>query len=572
VTNFTGTWTLVQIALRRDRVQLSAWVVGLAAMMFGFANVLLGVFNTDQEVAQTIGTFAGNPVMRAFGIASGASLGSLLMLRTLGLFVILAGLMSAMAVVRHTRQNEETRRTEWIASGVLGRHAGLAAALIVVLFANVALGALIALVLRLNDLPLNGAIAAGAAIAGAGMAFAGLAAIAAQVSESSRGATGIAAMGIGAAYLLSAAGNVIGSIDEGGFVVLPAWPSWLSPLGWAQLVRPFGGDHWAMLLPLCAFAVAAAAVALLLESRRDVGRGLIPERRGPAEAPRALLSPLGLAWRLQRGTLLAWAIGVTVFGSVFGAVSNAFDDIVRDVEEAAELFARIGGTEQLTDAFYATIIGLMALVVGTYTVGALLRLRSEEADGLLEPVLATTVTRWRWLLGHLVIVAFGTLLLLGLTGVSAGLFAGLAVGDVPGMLGTLTGAALVHAPAVLLLGAIVVAAFGVLPRCSGGIAWVAFFGALVAGPMIGGLLDLPEAVRNLSPFTHVPAIPAEPFTLLPVLVLTGVVLALAAVGASAFARRDLVLQAESARGGLPLLGRLRPRPAATMEVAEEAAA
>ncbi|GAA0595283.1 hypothetical protein GCM10009546_66760 [Actinomadura livida] len=29
-----------------------------------------------------------------------------------------------------------------------------------------------------------------------------------------------------------------------------------------------------------------------------VGTGMLPVRRGPATAPRALLSPLGLAWRL----------------------------------------------------------------------------------------------------------------------------------------------------------------------------------------------------------------------------------------------------------------------------------
>ena len=61
------------------------------------------------------------------------------MIRGYSLLAVLAALMSALAVVRHTRQNEETGRAELVGAAVVGRYAGLAAALIVTVGANIVL-------------------------------------------------------------------------------------------------------------------------------------------------------------------------------------------------------------------------------------------------------------------------------------------------------------------------------------------------------------------------------------------------------------------------------------------------
>jgi ABC-2 type transport system permease protein len=75
-------------------------------------------------------------------------------------------------------------------------------------------------------------------------------------------------------------------------------PAWLSPLGWGQQMRPFGGDNW---WPLALSAIAAAfllGAASALATLRDVGSGILAERRGHAAATPGLLSPFGLIWRL----------------------------------------------------------------------------------------------------------------------------------------------------------------------------------------------------------------------------------------------------------------------------------
>ena len=61
------------------------------------------------------------------------------MVRDYVTLAVLAALMSTFAVVRHTRQNEELGRAELLGATVVGRYAGLTAAVIVAVAADVVL-------------------------------------------------------------------------------------------------------------------------------------------------------------------------------------------------------------------------------------------------------------------------------------------------------------------------------------------------------------------------------------------------------------------------------------------------
>ena len=124
---------------------------------------------------------------------------------------------------------------------------------------------------------------AGASVAAVGLVWVGVAAVTCQLSSTARGAAGIAAGVLGVAFALSGIGNMLGTVDRAGLRVTSAWPVWLSPIGWGQQTRPFGGGHWwPLLLAVAAFGLLLAT-AVALASRRDVGRGLWPERRGHAD-------------------------------------------------------------------------------------------------------------------------------------------------------------------------------------------------------------------------------------------------------------------------------------------------
>jgi ABC-2 type transport system permease protein len=535
-----GARRLTWVAIRRDRVQLPVWLIGLSALVTLMAFAMGNLFASEQELRAATRTFAAAPVFRAFGLASGASIGAFVMLRGFTTLAVLTALMSALIVVRHTRQNEETGRADLIGSGVVGRHASLAAGLGVALAANGVLAALVTAGLTVAGLGTSGALAAGLALGGVGLAFAGVAAVAAQVSESGRGATGMTAGAIGAAFAVAAVANLLGTVRPSGVEVESEWLTWLSPIGWGQQVRPFGGNHLWILGLFATWFVAFAVIAVYLERRRDVGRGMIPERRGPARAPAGLLSPIGLAWRLQRGTLLGWAVGAAAFGAVFGGITREVEELLTNVEQGADLFMQLGGTSDLIAAYWTGLFGIIGAVSAVYAVQALLRLRSEETDGPLELLLATAVSRLRWMLAQVTVAAVGIAAILVVTGVSAGIAAAVTIGDLGQMTAPLQ-AAVVQVPATFVVGGIVIASFGIVPRLATPVAWAGFLVALVAGPLLGTLLDLPSWALNASPFTHLPAAPAAAIEPLPLVVLGAIALGLAGAGAATFSRRNLAL-------------------------------
>ena len=234
-----GTGSLTLLALQRDRFKVPAYVLGLALLTLG---MLAGIGGQNrQALVDEAELFASTPALRILGVASGASEGATTMIRGYLLLAVLAALMSALSVVRHTRQNEETGRAELVGAAVVGRHAGLAAALGITVGANIALATAIGLAGIVAGQPTVGSFTAGMATGALGIVFAAVAAVTVQLSSTTRGASGLAAAILGLAFVVSGVGNMLGHADASGLRLVSAWPAWLSPLGWGQQMRPFGG-------------------------------------------------------------------------------------------------------------------------------------------------------------------------------------------------------------------------------------------------------------------------------------------------------------------------------------------
>lgn len=538
---FTGTARLTRLALRRDRIQLPLWILGTTVMLSATVAAVQEQYPTEADRLTVLRIAVETPaILMLRNAPSGISNGDMLAFQILAFLAVMAGFMSTLAVVRHTRQNEETGRSEMIGSMVVGRHASMTAAMIVTAGANLVLAALLALTLIGNGEPVGGSVAFGLGVGAAGLTFAAIAAVTAQISQGARAANGMAAAAIGVAYLVRGLGDALGEIQPNGYTMTTAWPTWLSPIGWTTLIKPFAADRWwVLVLPVALFA-AAIGLAFALANRRDIGMGMISARPGPATAVPRLLSPLGLAWRLQRGTLLGWAIAIGVFGVTIGSLASAVEDAYDGNSGAARTLRELGGGGTLIDSFFTAMLAMVGAMAAGYVVQAMLRVRAEEAGGRTEPVLATGIARLRWLGGHLVVAALGAVFLLLLAGVSAGLVTGLNVGDVGGRLADLTVAALAQtAPALIMIGYVVLV-FGLLPRLAVGLSWAGFAVALIFG-QFGELLNLPQAVQDISPFSHVPALPAAEATVTPLLWLTAVAVLLGAAGMALFRRRDLAL-------------------------------
>jgi ABC-2 type transport system permease protein len=350
----------------------------------------------------------------------------------------------------------------------------------------------------------------------------------------------LAAAVVGLSFLLRAVGDSAGTVTRDGLYVESSWPSYLSPMGWIQQVRPFAEDTVLFLVPLAALFVALLVTAGFLTAHRDVGTGMLPVRPGPAQAPRSLRSPFGLAWRLQRASFVGWAAGILVLGLAFGAVADEVDDLVSGNADLEEVIAQLGGSQNLVDGYLSAIAGIFALLATGYVIQSLLRMRAEEAGGTLEPVLATAVSRARWVGAHVVSTVLGLAVLFLIAGAGMGFAYGIAAGDVAGETVRGVEAVLVRVPAALVIGAVVVLLFGALPRLAVALSW-AMLSVTFVVMQLGAILDLPQIVLNASPFTHVPGVPAADVTVYPLVVLTLVALGVGGAGLLAFRRRDLAL-------------------------------
>ena len=199
-----------------------------------------------------------------------------------------------------------------------------------------------------------------------------------------------------------------------------------------------------------------------------------------------------------------------------------------------ELFAQTAGS--LVDNYLAVSLLSMALIGTAFAIQAVLRMRGEEAAGRLEPLLATALARPRWVAGYVAVATGGTVAILGASGLGAGIADAANRGDL-GRVPVLVGSSLALAPAVWVLIGVTVALFGLLPRAT-----PAAWGALTVCYLmafLGPLLSLPDWVLDLSPFTHVPLLPAADFTAGPLIALAAVAAAFTVVGVIGFRRRDV---------------------------------
>jgi ABC-2 type transport system permease protein len=526
-----GTGVMIRFMLRRDRIRIPVWIAALTL----FSASTLGSFEqtyptaADRESAVELLELPAMVAMVGRNYAPDQYTYGVMLGHQMFIFMaVFFALMSVLLFIRHTRTEEEAGRSELIRSSVLGRHAQMTAAVVVVGATNLVAGLLTALAVGSTDVEgvtMQGAFLYGFGLAFVGLAFVGVAAVTAQITEYGRGASGMALAVLGFAYVARAVGDV-------GDNVL----SWLSPLYWGFSTRSFADDQrWWPLLLLVALFVVLVALAVSLSTRRDVGAGLRPARLGSPTASDALSTPLGLAVRLQRASLIGWGVGLFVFGIAYGSVLDGAEEMFDQITALEDMIPDIEGAG-LVESWVANLMSFLAMIVSVYAILAVLRLRAEETGRRAEPVLSTAVSRHRWVGSHLTIAFAGSAAVMLLSGAGFGL-AGAVVTEDGALFGRIVGAAAAQVPAIWVAVGLAIALFGLAPRGIN-LAWIIpVYGVIVV--YMGGLYGLDPSTRNLSPFGHVPELPAADFEALPLVVLVAVSAALTWIGLAGFRRRDL---------------------------------
>ena len=520
-----GSRELLRFSLRRERFTLPAWLLGVGVLLAMQSVSSQRFYDTPAKLANLREMMGANATAVALGgpIRLLDTIGGEVLFEIFAYLAIVVALMNMFLVGRHTRSDEEAGRDELIRSARVGRRAPALAALALAAVADLAVLVLVFVVAVATGLPVHGSLLFAVAIAGVGLTFASITTLAVQVFENPRSVYGSVTLLLAAAYVLRA----IGDVGNGAL-------SWATPLGWGQRSYPYVVDRW---WPVSLFLVASLilfAIAFALLDRRDFGAGLLSYGTGPAEASWALGSPLGLAWRLQRGSWIGWSVGVFGLGAAYGSFAESIADYLADNPEIAAFLP--GGAADAVDSYLALSVSMTALLSAAYGITAVLRARGEETAGYSESILAAPVARTRWLASHVTIALVGGALVAAMGGLGIGSAHALTVGDwtqVPRM----TAAAAVYWPAVWSIAAVAVLGFGWFPRATAASVWT-YFAYCVVALLFTDSFDLPGWFATASPFEHTPQVPLDDVTATAMVGICGAAAVAALAGFAGFGRRD----------------------------------
>ncbi|PTR26441.1 ABC-2 type transport system permease protein [Rhodococcus sp. OK519] len=523
-----GTWALTRLALRVDRIRLPAWVIAVGGSTVLLASSYQNLYPTP-EARQARAALIESPAATAlagpgYGL-SDYTLGAMVANEIAGMTMIAVAIMSVLLVTLHLRTEEETGRAEMLRSGVVGRFAPITSGLAVVLLANLLIAVVLGVGLTAVGLPVLGSWNLAGSVFMVGLVFGATSALFSQVTEHARTASGLGLVAVAVAYLLRAIGDVRAKEDDS------IW-SWLSPIGWGQATRAYVDERWWPLLLGLAAVVVGVVLAYAVVGRRDVGAGLVAPRGGRPRASAALDGIAALTLRMQRNQIAAWGIGVAALAFPIGALGQQVAEFVNQDPRLAGLLP--GGESNAAQGAFALYLVFLAIMACMYAMTAIQSARGEETSGRAEDVLASPVSRWRWLGAQLVVISVATSLIVLAAGAAMGVTAAATLHD-GGMFGRLVGAAANFLPATLTVIALSAAVYAWFPRMLA-VVWVYLGYALVIGMF---LEVLPDWTGWASPFHFTPNLPADEFDIVPVLVLLVVAAALYTLALVGFRRRDI---------------------------------
>jgi ABC-2 type transport system permease protein len=475
-------------------------------------------------------SFAGNAAIRLFyGYPYHVvTVGGYSAWRVGGTLALAAAVFGLLAAVRALRAEEDAGRAEIVLAGVVGRRLAFTSSM-----TAIGLGVAVLWLAEFAGFVLAGLPVAGSAYLALGTAlvipvFVAIGAVASQLASTRRIALSLGAAAVALFWLLRVLADTISGA---------AWVRWLTPLGWAEELRPFAGPRpWALLLPIVA-SVALLAVTARISAARDVGAGLIPAADRAQPSSRLLSSPTAQALRRQQGILAVWAIGFAAFGVILGAISTSVSTAGISTNMQKD-FEKLGAGSIISPtgylAFVFVIFVLAASLFVCFEVGLA---RQEESEQQLETLLAQPVSRYRWLGGRLLLAAGAT----GALSLLAGLltWAGASAQGVHVALPKMLEAGANCLPISLMFLGISALAYSLLPRASSALSYILVTLAFV-WYLVGAVGGAPRWLVDLTPFQHIGLVPVQSFRVAAALTMVVIGLVTAMASLFFFRRRDLL--------------------------------
>ena len=511
-----GVFPLVKLILRRDRVKLPIWIFAIVLTAVSMPLAMHATMGSASDLADlqqhmSSGSAILSLISGTFQLINGnAGLGSLTLIKAELFTAVLIAFFVGLLVIRHTRANEESGASEMILSGEVSRKAPLTAAILAAVSSLLIIVVLTALGMYFSVKGISGGWGRGAPtvwngswlfaleMGGIGLAFTGIAAIAAQLAGTSAGANAIFGGIIGLTYISRGIGDVFTkNLNE-----MNIW-SWFSPFGWGEMTRSLTFANWKYLLIFAIMCPIFMVIGYFLLSKRDLGSGILPARKGRSRASKILRSKFGLAWHEQKTIFISWLIGNLVLVAVIGGMSNEIQGIYSGSDIMKGCIASLGGStgSLIVKTMLVGMLTYVAAMTLAFAIQCFAKMRSDESSGRLEILLSTKTSRYFWLAKNVFLTLACSVLMLGLSGFVVAVSANLSGAPEQNIAGFTFGT-MAYFPVMVLAAGIYVLLFGILPRLAGAICW-ALFSVFLFLQMFLSLfvvwLNLPKDFANFLP-------------------------------------------------------------------------
>jgi len=524
---FKETGRVMQLLFRQNRLKIILWLAGIVGVSIAVAFIYPDIYQSSEELAG-FGATMQNPAMEAmlgpsYETLETYNVGAAYATEMLVFTAIAVAIMNILLVSSSTRVDEEEGRLEIIRSLPVGRLSYTTASALMILIIDVVLilahGFGLATV-GYDPFTWEAALLYSLNIGLTGLFFAGVTVISAQLSETSRGTKGIAFGILILSYLVRAVGDVLNETV-----------SLFSPLGWTVRTEVFVNNVWWPIIALAVGSVVLIAIGFILNSRRDISQGLLPQTPGKTRASKLLKTMPGLVWRLEKTKIISWIIGIFLLAAAFGAILGDLETYFSDMD-VLQAFLPNQDSASMTEQFIVLLFEIMSLFTAIPAITMIFSLKKEEKDERLDNIYSRVVSRRKvmfsyYIIGLIVVVVIQALMGAGVYGTASQAM------DNPLAFEIFMEAALVYIPALWFMLGLATLLVGFIPKATG-VLWL-YLAFIFVVLYLGDVFELPEWVNNLSVFHHTP----ETFEWEPLLIISGLAIIITIVGFITYNKRDI---------------------------------
>ncbi len=204
------------------------------------------------------------------------------------------------------------------------------------------------------------------------------------------------------------------------------WLLNVTPLGWIEKLQPLVGSQPIWLVPIFASVAVLFGLTIFIASRRDIGDSVFADSDSATPRLRMLNSPLAFAVRLTRASSIGWLLAITAMSYLYGSLTKSVIQSFAGDNGIHKALKNVTGSGSVTFAelFLGAIFLILMAVAMAYVANAMGKVRDDEAEGYVDNFLVQPVTRFQWLGGRVLLIAFTALVLCLFA--SLGIWAGIA--------------------------------------------------------------------------------------------------------------------------------------------------